>query len=52
MAKYTSNNDVFPFGRFMLNSFAISAGAAIVSLVFAVMGGLIPSLDCASVGKW
>ncbi|EGA71438.1 binding-protein-dependent transport systems inner membrane component [Vibrio sinaloensis DSM 21326] len=38
MAKYTSNNDVFPFGRFMLNSFAISAGAAIVSLVFAVMG--------------
>ncbi|MEH0739931.1 carbohydrate ABC transporter permease [Vibrio cholerae] len=38
MAKYTSNNDVFPFGRFMLNSFAISAGAAVVSLVFAVMG--------------
>lgn len=38
MAKYTSNNDVFPFGRFMLNSFVISAGAAVVSLVFAVMG--------------
>ncbi|MGX9520855.1 carbohydrate ABC transporter permease [Vibrio mediterranei] len=38
MAKYTSNTDVFPFGRFMLNSFAISAGAATVSLIFAVMG--------------
>lgn len=38
MAKYTSNSDVFPFGRFMLNSFAISAGAAVISLIFAVMG--------------
>ncbi len=38
LAKYTSNTDVFPFGRFMLNSFAISAGAAVISLIFAVMG--------------
>ncbi|MGR5175547.1 carbohydrate ABC transporter permease [Vibrio mediterranei] len=38
MAKYTNNSDVFPFGRFMLNSFAISMGAAAVSLFFAVLG--------------
>ncbi|MFC5080716.1 carbohydrate ABC transporter permease [Vibrio thalassae] len=38
LAKYTDNSDVFPFGRFMLNSFAVSAGAALVSLIFAVMG--------------
>ncbi len=37
-AKYIGGNDVFPFGRYMLNSFAISAGAALISLVFAVMG--------------
>jgi multiple sugar transport system permease protein len=37
-AKYTSNSDVFPFGRFMLNSVLISAGAASVTLIFAVMG--------------
>ncbi|ORT51222.1 ABC transporter permease [Vibrio sp. qd031] len=38
LAKYTDTSDVFPFGRYMLNSFLISAGAAAVSLVFAVMG--------------
>ncbi|PWI32408.1 carbohydrate ABC transporter permease [Vibrio albus] len=38
LAKFTSNEDVFPFGRFMLNSFALSAGAAVISLIFAVMG--------------
>ena len=38
LAKYSDTSDVFPFGRYMLNSFLISAGAAAVSLVFAVMG--------------
>lgn len=38
MAKFADNADVFPFGRYMLNSFVISAGAALISLVFAVMG--------------
>ena len=38
LAKYTSNSDVFPFGRYMLNSFLISAGAATIALIFAVMG--------------
>lgn len=38
VAKYSGGADVFPFGRYMLNSFVISAGAAIISLVFAVMG--------------
>ena len=37
-AKYSGGADVFPFGRYMLNSFAISAGAAMISLLFAVMG--------------
>ncbi|WED23658.1 carbohydrate ABC transporter permease [Vibrio sp. JC009] len=39
MAKYTADaEDVFPFGRFMLNSFGLSAGAALISMIFAVMG--------------
>lgn len=37
-AKYSDGAEVFPFGRYMLNSFVVSAGAAIISLVFAVMG--------------
>ncbi|MEH0688631.1 carbohydrate ABC transporter permease [Vibrio cholerae] len=38
LAKYTSNESVFPFGKFMLNSFLISSGAALVALFLAVMG--------------
>ncbi|MEC7941717.1 MAG: carbohydrate ABC transporter permease [Pseudomonadota bacterium] len=38
MAKYVDQSDVFPFGRYMLNSFLVSAGAAVVALIFAVMG--------------
>ncbi|WP_375749407.1 carbohydrate ABC transporter permease [Vibrio sp. HN007] len=38
LAKFTNTEDVFPFGRFMLNSFGLSAGAALISMVFAVMG--------------
>lgn len=38
LAKYTSDSNVFPFGRYMLNSFLVSAGAATISLIFAVMG--------------
>ncbi|MDC0611180.1 carbohydrate ABC transporter permease [Vibrio sp.] len=38
LKKYSSNADVFPFGRFMLNSLLLSAGAALFSLVMAVMG--------------
>ncbi|WP_435235643.1 carbohydrate ABC transporter permease [Psychromonas sp. PT13] len=37
-AKYTSNDNLFPFGKYMLNSLLLSAGAAAISLVFAVMG--------------
>lgn len=37
-AKYMNNQDVFPFGRFMLNSFLLSAGAALIALFFAVLG--------------
>ncbi|MCE0492729.1 carbohydrate ABC transporter permease [Vibrio salinus] len=38
LAKYQDNRDVFPFGRFMLNSFLLSAGAALFSLIMAVLG--------------
>ncbi len=38
LAKFQSKSDIFPFGRYMLNSLVISAGAATISLIFAVMG--------------
>ncbi|MDB1124177.1 carbohydrate ABC transporter permease [Vibrio algarum] len=37
-AKYTSNDNLFPFGKYMLNSVMFSVGAASISLIFAVMG--------------
>lgn len=37
-AKYTSNSNLFPFGKFMMNSVMFSVGAAAVSLILAVMG--------------
>ena len=37
-AKFQDNSDPFPFGRFMFNSFVLSAGAACFSLFFAVLG--------------
>lgn len=37
-AKYTSNDNLFPFGKYMLNSIMFSVGAASISLIFAVMG--------------
>ena len=36
--KFTSNDNLFPFGKYMLNSVIFSVGAAIFSLVFSVMG--------------
>lgn len=38
LAKYQSDDDVFPFGRFMLNSFILSAAAAAMSLCLATLG--------------
>ena len=38
MGKFQDNADPFPFARFMLNSFLVSAGAATISLFFAVLG--------------
>ncbi|WED25411.1 carbohydrate ABC transporter permease [Vibrio sp. DW001] len=37
-AKYTANDNLFPFGKYMLNSVMFSVGAATISLIFAVMG--------------
>jgi len=37
-AKYTANDNLFPFGKYMLNSVIFSVGAASFSLVFSVMG--------------
>jgi ABC-type sugar transport system, permease component len=37
-AKFTSNDNLFPFGKYMLNSVIFSVGAATISLIFAVMG--------------
>ncbi|WP_417697231.1 carbohydrate ABC transporter permease [Psychromonas sp.] len=37
-AKYTANDNLFPFGEYMLNSVIFSVGAASFSLVFSVMG--------------
>jgi multiple sugar transport system permease protein len=37
-AKFTSNDNLFPFGKYMLNSVIFSVGAASFSLVLAVMG--------------
>jgi multiple sugar transport system permease protein len=37
-AKFVSNDDLFPFGKYMLNSVIFSFGAATVSLILAVMG--------------
>ena len=37
-AKYMSNDNLFPFGKYMLNSVIFSVGAATFSLVFSVMG--------------
>ncbi|MEL0629159.1 carbohydrate ABC transporter permease [Psychromonas aquatilis] len=37
-AKYTANDNLFPFGKYMLNSVIFSVGAATFSLVFSVMG--------------
>lgn len=36
--KFTSNDNLFPFGKYMLNSVIFSVGAATFSLVFSVMG--------------
>jgi multiple sugar transport system permease protein len=38
LAKYRSTSDVFPFPRYFLNSFLLSASAAGVSLILAVFG--------------
>lgn len=38
LSKYQNKDDVFPFGRFMLNSFLLSAGAAAISLFLAILG--------------
>lgn len=37
-AKYTSNDNLFPFGKYMLNSVIFSVGAATISLILAIMG--------------
>lgn len=37
-AKFTSDDDLFPFGKYMLNSVIFSVGAATISLILAVMG--------------
>jgi len=37
-AKFTANDNLFPFGKYMLNSIVFSVGAASISLVLAVMG--------------
>jgi multiple sugar transport system permease protein len=37
-AKFTSNDNLFPFGKYMLNSVIFSVGAATFSLIFSVMG--------------
>ena len=37
-AKYTANDNLFPFGKYMLNSVIFSVGAATFSLIFSVMG--------------
>jgi len=36
--KFTANDNLFPFGKYMLNSVIFSVGAASVSLIFSVMG--------------
>lgn len=38
LSKYRSTSDVFPFPRFFLNTFLLSASAASVSLILAVFG--------------
>lgn len=38
LAKYKSTSDIFPFPRYFLNSFLLSASAASVSLLLAVFG--------------
>lgn len=38
LAKYSSTGDVFPFIRFFINSFCLSAGAASVSLLLSLFG--------------
>lgn len=37
-AKYTSNDNLFPFGKYMFNSIILSVGAAAISLILAIMG--------------
>ena len=36
--KYQSTGDVFPFMKYFINSFLLSAGAALISLILAVFG--------------
>lgn len=38
LEKYQSTGDVFPFIRYFINSFLLSAGAAVISLILAVFG--------------
>jgi len=38
ISKYTSTGDVFPFPRYFLNTFLLSASAASISLILAVFG--------------
>ena len=38
LEKYQSTGDVFPFIRYFINSFLLSAGAAVISLFLAVFG--------------
>ncbi len=38
LAKYVSSSDIFPFGRYFLNSVLLSSAAAFISLVLAIFG--------------
>ncbi|NLA74896.1 MAG: carbohydrate ABC transporter permease [Deltaproteobacteria bacterium] len=39
LQKYRSSGDLFPFARYFMNSFLLSAGAALISLTLALFGG-------------
>ncbi|MBN1903614.1 MAG: carbohydrate ABC transporter permease [Deltaproteobacteria bacterium] len=39
LKKYSSTGDLFPFIRYFINSFLLSAGAAAISLILALFGG-------------